>query len=174
MNYDWKSKTKVQADSKLNILLLISLLSLILFFTTQLAWPIFMLLFSPSPAFPVQTNYLDTFQSSINGQKIELNFFSRRRRTRQWKHVWQFCSLEWAKSRSFWRRIEQKSRLQPSCQPTAEQYRRRYIFFFVFFVLPTKYNDAEVPWWIQQWKASYTGTTLGGNHWHFVFFSYIG
>ena len=132
-----------------------------------------MLLFSPSPAFPVQWNYLDTFQSSINGQKIELNFFSRRRRTRQWKHVWQFCSLEWAKSRSFWRRIEQKSRLQPSCQPTAEQYRRRYIFF-VFFVLPTKYNDADVPWWIQQWKTSYTGTTLGGNHWHSVFFHILG
>ena len=37
MNYDWKSKTKVQADSKVNILLLISL-SLILFFTTQLAY----------------------------------------------------------------------------------------------------------------------------------------
>ena len=90
-------------------------------------------------------------------RKLNWIFFSRRRRTRQWKHVWQFCSLEWAKSRSFWRRIEQKSRLQPSCQPTAEQYRRRYIFF-VFFVLPTKYNDADVPWWIQQWKASYTGT----------------
>lgn len=36
MNYDWKSKTKVQADSKLNVLLIS--LSLILFFTTQLAY----------------------------------------------------------------------------------------------------------------------------------------
>ena len=34
---DWKSKTKVQADSKLTILLLIAL-SLILFFTTQFAY----------------------------------------------------------------------------------------------------------------------------------------
>ena len=155
MNYDWKSKTKVQADSKLNINTFDIFEFDFIFYNT-------VSLFSCYYFLPVQLFLfkriiwtLSSRQSMV--RKLNWIFFSRRRRTRQWKHVWQFCSLEWAKSRSFWRRIEQKSRLQPSCQPTAEQYRRRYIFF-VFFVLPTKYNDADVPWWIQQWKASYTGT----------------
>ena len=171
MNYDWKSKTKVQADSKLNVLLIS--LSLILFFTTQLAY-FHVIIFSQSSFscsnelfghFPVvnqwSENWIEFFFPDAGGL-ANGNMFGNFAR---WNEPSRGASGgESSKKVDYSLHVSQ----QPSNTGggTSSSSFSSFQQNTMTRTFPGESSNGRLHIQVH--------TTLGGNHWHFVFFSYIG